>query len=1075
MINSSYSTANSYQPLKVFISYSHKDLSVKEELVRALSSNPDMEILSDDLLQPGSEWAKVLSRLRTDAGVFLLLVSRSYLESETVRSQELPEILAKAADNSAYIVPVILEECNWGEEEYAKYQAVPKFGKAVNTFENKEDAYNEISEALDSLNQIRQNRKAQDVIQKAKRNQSKSLELNGCNLESIPRDLLEMPWLTHLYLNKNAIRKIENLENLVDLEHLNLANNQITGIENLDNLLKLSYLDLERNKIFEIKNLEHLTNLKVLGLSTNFIEKLSGITQLTQLETLYLGRNRLKEIEELAHMPQLRRVVLTDNSITSIRPLLSLLENGITVELKYALKADEPGYFIKGNPVSDPPVEVIALGNKAILDHFTKSKEHGEEKLEILKLILVGNSGVGKTNFSQFLRKVKLNKTHQSTQMLDIQTWKAPFLISEGGDPMRVNIFDFGGQDYYHDAHRLYYSHDTAYVLLWDTSSNFYSERQEILADRTDLVYEDYPIEYWLESIQYNLYGKEIYNYGDGLKEKEGKQDNVVPSLNLPETKPVVRDSAILADLSATAPVLVLQNKIDLGEGLLNQGILRAKYPNVTNFFNISLTAEKNKRVKVLFEVMDAFLSKLNLAGRRLVSYQNQIIEKYLESECDFEVLPLNEFKEKCAGLIAHKGIALDSSDAKTIASVLMNLGVVYFAQPEKDDNSNDGVVFTRIDQLNELIKEIMNAAKLGNDKGLFKFSQVEKIEHVEIVLDLLKKNLSVIELNKNEFLVPQFLPVKPDPNVELFAQAFVHCNVRYIYSAYFHKSILMSLFAKFLRPAEGTPESAGIHGHYYWRNGLVLSKKANERIQMVFVSFIKETTACRIEIRTMFPFQSTGLEKQIEKELDELNIGWTCSKELSANSEDFFPVNDLHAQVNEGNFIFRKNKKAFTVSDFKHLVTFSKAPKKIFISYSSKNSAFVKRLVTHLEVLKSSGIIEPWYDRMIEPGTKWDDSIKKEMNTSDVIIFLLTPEFLATEYIMKTEVPMAINQAKTSGSSLFFIEALACSWEETSIWDYQQTLDPQSIGKETIVVKKADDDTEWKKIVKLLKGVLVK
>lgn len=41
------------QPLKVFISYSHKNLLIKQDLVRALSNNPDLEILSDDLLQPG--------------------------------------------------------------------------------------------------------------------------------------------------------------------------------------------------------------------------------------------------------------------------------------------------------------------------------------------------------------------------------------------------------------------------------------------------------------------------------------------------------------------------------------------------------------------------------------------------------------------------------------------------------------------------------------------------------------------------------------------------------------------------------------------------------------------------------------------------------------------------------------------------------------------------------------------------------------------------------------------------------------------------------------------------------------
>jgi GTPase SAR1 family protein len=126
-----------------------------------------------------------------------------------------------------------------------------------------------------------------------------------------------------------------------------------------------------------------------------------------------------------------------------------------------------------------------------------------------VKLILVGNSKVGKTNFSEFLRNVTLTNTHNSTHLLDIQNWDASFLRSQNGTPMRVHIFDFGGQDYYHDSHRMYYSHDTAYILLWDPETNNYSEEKEDIdyVDR-DLVYENYPLEYWLESIHYNLADK---------------------------------------------------------------------------------------------------------------------------------------------------------------------------------------------------------------------------------------------------------------------------------------------------------------------------------------------------------------------------------------------------------------------------------------------------------------------------------------------------------------------------------------------------------------------------------------
>lgn len=1057
------------KPLKVFISYSHKNAGEKEEIVRSLmQTSSQYEILSDDLLNPADNWDMVLTKLRSEADVFLLLVSQFYLDSSTIPTVELPQIMKRGEDGSAYIIPVILEACPWSDRPFAKFQALPKFGKPANTFTNKEAVYQQINEALDALYYLLLNGQALDLIKQCKLHQNTILDLSGCNLYSIPRDLLKMPWLVNLHLQKNALRKIDNLDELSNLEYLDLSDNEITEIQNLDKLTKLQYLDLEKNRVSEIKNLENNKALKTLGVSTNNIEQLSGIAHLLQLETFYAARNKIKDVSVLAQLPALTRIVLTDNIISSIRSLLPLMKKGTAVELKYALKKDEPGIFVKGNPISDPPLEVIAMGATAILDHFTKGEKHGEKKLEVLKLILMGNSGVGKTNFSQFLRKQRLSQKHISTDSLDIQSWKPPFLKMENGDPMLVNIFDFGGQDYYHDLHRLYYSHDTAYVLLWDTSTNFYAERKEQLADNTELVYEDFPIEYWLESIKYVLYGKEAYDYNNKPAVTNISSGNIAPKT--PEDATVITEekSIVQADLSTTAPVLVLQNKIDEGEGLLNQVMLRQTYPNITTFFNVSLS--KKSRVTSIYEVMDACLSKLNLSGRKLISYQHEIIEKYLQSNIDFEVLPLSAFKEKCTALLPSYKDVLDISDAKTIASVLTNLGILYFDQSSAADSA-EGIVFTRIDQLNELIKKIMNKAKLGSDKGVFTKSSLSDIKHAEHLLPLLTRNKSIISLPDDRFLVPQFLPVTAEPQVAAFTEAFVHCQIRYVYTAYFHKLLLMSLFAKFLGNRTGDVENTNpIKSIHYWRNGLILSQETNGRPQMVFIKFLKERTACRIEIRTLYPFERNGLEREIEKELDELNKGWSFSKEVSVNSKDFFEVQQMIKQVKAGDFIFRGANKTFTVNDFKHLVNFEKVPRKLFISYSSKNSDFVKRFWTHLDVLRTAGYIEPWYDRKIEPGAKWDDSIQQQMLSSDLVIFLLSPDFLATPYIMEEEVKNAMKMEDNKQCELFFIQLLHCGWGETDLKKYQMMFDPGQADKKEFFIGSPGNDEAWKTILNILK-----
>jgi internalin A len=1050
-------------PLKIFISYSHANIKEKNEIVRSLSqSAAQFEILSDDMLKAGDEWNAVLTKLRAEADVFLLLVSPYYLQSKTIEVHELPQILKKAETGTAYIIPFILEECDWHNRLFAKFQAFPKFGQPLNTFKNKEAVYQQLDEALTSLYFLLLNEQAKSIIERCKASRSSSLDLSSCNLYSIPRDLLNMEWLEKLDLQKNALRRIENLDALINLEYLDLSQNEITDIEGLNKLVNLKYLDLEKNRLSVIKNLDNNLNLETLGVSTNNIESLLGIQHLLQLKSLYAARNKLRVIDNINGLVKLKRIVLTDNPMNSIYSLLPKIKSGIPVALKYALKSDEEGIFIKGNPIAEPPLEVIALGNQAIIDHFEKKDQHGDKKLEVVKLILVGNSGVGKTNFSQFLRNQQLNEKHISTDTLDIQTWKAPFLKAESGEEMQVNIFDFGGQDYYHDLHRLYYSHDTAYILLWDTSTNYYDTLKENLSDGTELDYENFPIEYWLESIRYNLFGKEAPDFNfSGTKDQT--------SANVDNAEAHMPDVAVLRnELLTTAPVLVLQNKIDQGEGLLNQVILRNNYPNIATFFNISLN--KKIRTNSIYEVLDDCLSKLNLSGRKLILYQHEIIEKYMSSTHAFEILSLSEFKDRCELLISAANVTLDMDDAKAIAGILTNLGVLYYDQLLQENNNTEGKVFTRIDTLNDLIRKIMNEAKLGNDKGLFKREQIASFEHISDVMPLLLKNNSIIAMDDNVFLVPQFLQVKPEPYIQNFTRAFIHCHIRYVYTAYFHKTILMSLFAKFLgkKSSEASNENA-VKGIYYWRNGLILSQDASGQPQMVFINFVKEKLACRIELRTLYPFRRTGLERDIEKEMDELNKGWSYIKEVSVNSEDFFDVKQMIEQVKKMNFVFQGNVQKFTVNDFKHLVNFEKIPKRLFVSYSSQNADFIKRFWTHLDVLRTAGYIEPWYDRKIEPGSKWDDTIQKEMLNSDLVIFLLSPDFLATPYIMNEEVKNAMKMETDKQCELFFVQLLPCSWGETDLKKYQMLLEPAENNKDQVFIGTPDNDKAWKTIIDTL------
>lgn len=94
--------------------------------------------------------------------------------------------------------------------------------------------------------------------------------------------------LTKLQLDNNIIRKIENLDHLVNLRWLDLSFNNITKIEGLDKLTQLTDLSLFNNEIVVIENLERLVNLNVLSLGNNNIQDVAQIKTLRNFQNLRL-------------------------------------------------------------------------------------------------------------------------------------------------------------------------------------------------------------------------------------------------------------------------------------------------------------------------------------------------------------------------------------------------------------------------------------------------------------------------------------------------------------------------------------------------------------------------------------------------------------------------------------------------------------------------------------------------------------------------------------------------------------------------------------------------------------------
>lgn len=111
---------------------------------------------------------------------------------------------------------------------------------------------------------------------------------------------------------------------------------------------------------------------------------------------------------------------------------------------------------------------------------------------------------------------------------------------------------------------------------------------------------------------------------------------------------------------------------------------------------------------------------------------------------------------------------------------------------------------------------------------------------------------------------------------------------------------------------------------------------------------------------------------------------------------------------------------------------------KKVFISYSHKDEAHKEDLEDHLSTLKRSGAISVWHDRMITPSDDWKNRIDENLNSADIILLLISPSFLASDYCYDVELRRAIEKHEHGSAKIIAIIVRACDWSSCEFSKFQ-------------------------------------
>ncbi|MDF5737637.1 leucine-rich repeat domain-containing protein [Nostoc sp. S13] len=363
------------------------------------------------------------------------------------------------------------------------------------------------------------------------------LILSSNQITQIPEAIAKLTNLTQLILSSNQITQIpEAIAKLTNLTQLILSSNQITQIpEAIAKLTNLTQLILSSNQITQIPEaIAKLTNLTQLILSSNQITQIpEAIAKLTNLTQLILSSNQITQIPEaIAKLTNLTQLILSSNQITQIPEAIAkltnltqlILYNNQITQIPEAIESllELKTLDLRGNPLPISP-EILGssydVGSVKDILNYSRLLRSGERRpLNEAKLLLIGQGSVGKTSLIERLIRDKYDKNQPQTDGLNVEIWNVQ--VNSNSKDIRLNVWDFGGQEIYHATHQFFLTKRSLYLLVCNCRTSEEENR----------------IEYWLKLIE---------------------------------------------SFGGRSPVIIVGNKKDEQPLDINRKALREKYPNI--------------------------------------------------------------------------------------------------------------------------------------------------------------------------------------------------------------------------------------------------------------------------------------------------------------------------------------------------------------------------------------------------------------------------------------------------------------------------------------------------------------
>src|SRR5437870_13242283 len=105
--------------------------------------------------------------------------------------------------------------------------------------------------------------------------------------------------------------------------------------------------------------------------------------------------------------------------------------------------------------------------------------------------------------------------------------------------------------------------------------------------------------------------------------------------------------------------------------------------------------------------------------------------------------------------------------------------------------------------------------------------------------------------------------------------------------------------------------------------------------------------------------------------------------------------------------------------------------PVKIFFCYAHEDEQLLNKLKNHLFPLKRTGLIDIWHDRDISAGTDWEQQIKSHLNQAQIILLMVSPDFMVSDYCYGIEMQRALERHERGEAQVIPVILRPIYWQD--------------------------------------------